>query len=85
MGTAGTGRIWTIDSNANVAYPIGTTLSFINEGSGSAGTVSILVTDDSLVLANNGTTGTRSLVPYGMATAIKIKDTKWIISGAGLS
>ena len=54
-----TARTWTIDSNANVAYPIGTAITFINDTS--AGTLTIAITTDTLVLAGAGTTGSRTL------------------------
>jgi hypothetical protein len=75
-------RTFTIDSNANVAYPIGTTLTFINE---TANVVTIAITSDTLVLAGTGSTGSRSLAQYGMATAVKITSTKWYINGNGLT
>lgn len=78
-----TARIFTIDSNANVAFPIGTTLTFVNEGS--AGVITIAITSDTLVLTGTGTTGSRTLAAHGMATAIKVTSTKWYISGAGLT
>ena len=85
MGTAGTGRTWTIDSNANVEYPVGADITFVNQGSGSAGTVSILVDTDTLTLFPSGTSGTRILAPYGIATALKIEATKWLIAGVGIT
>lgn len=85
MGTAGTGRTWTIASNSNVSYPIGADITFVNEGSGSAGTISIRVTDDTLVRLPAGSSGTHSLAPYGIATALKVGTTKWVIAGVGLS
>ena len=36
-------------------------------------------------LAGVGTTGTRTLAANGIATAIKITNTEWIISGVGIS
>jgi len=75
-------RTFTIDSNANVAYPVGTAITFINETSQ---VVSIAITSDTLTLANSTTTGTRSLAQNGVATAIKVTSTKWIISGSGLT
>jgi hypothetical protein len=84
-GTSGTGRIWTIDSNANVPYPIGADITFVNQGSGSAGTISILVTDDILTLFPSGPAGTRALAPYGIATALKIGETNWLIAGVGIT
>lgn len=75
-------RTFTIDSNANVAYAIGTAITFINETSQ---VVTIAITSDTLVLAGTGTTGSRSLAQYGVATAIKVTSTRWIISGTGLT
>ena len=75
-------RTFTIDSNANVAYAVGTVLTFINMTSQ---VVTIAITSDTLYLAGTGTTGSRSLAQYGMATAIKMTSTTWIISGNGLT
>ena len=74
-------RTFTIDSNANVAYPIGTALTFVNE----INTITIAITSDTLVLAGAGTTGSRTLAASGMATALKVTSTRWIISGTGLT
>jgi hypothetical protein len=76
-------RTWTIDSNANVAYPIGTAITFINDTSG--GIITIAITSDTLVLAGTGSTGSRSLAASGMATAVKMTAVRWIISGAGIT
>ena len=78
-----TPRIWTIDSNASVAYPIGTAITFINDTS--AGTLTIAINTDTLVLAGTGSTGSRTLTANGIATAIKVTATRWIISGTNLS
>lgn len=78
-----TARIWTIPANASVAYPIGTALTFVNDTS--AGTITIAINSDTLVLAGAGTTGSRTLAANGVATAIKITSTRWIISGTGLT
>ena len=75
-------RTYTIDSNANVAYPVGTAITFINM---TANVVSIAITADTMYLSSAGTTGTRALAIYGVATAIKMTTTTWIISGSGLS
>lgn len=77
-----TGRTFTIPANASVAYPLGTVLTFINQDS--AGNVTIAITSDTMRLAGAGTTGSRTLTPNGMATAIKITTTEWIISGVNL-
>jgi hypothetical protein len=74
-------RTFTIDSNANVAYPIGTAITFVNK----INVLSIAITSDTLTWAEDGTTGTRSLASNGIATALKITSTEWLISGTGLS
>jgi hypothetical protein len=78
-----TARTWTIPANASVAYPIGTAVTFVNDTS--AGVITIAITTDTLVLAGAGTTGSRTLAANGVATAIKVTSTRWIISGAGLT
>jgi hypothetical protein len=75
-------RTFTIDSNANVAYEIGTAITFINQTSQ---VVTIAITADTLTLAGSTTTGSRSLAQNGVATAIKVASTSWIISGTGLT
>jgi hypothetical protein len=75
-------RTFTIDSNANVAYALGTVLTFINM---TAAVVTIAITTDTMYLVGTGTTGSRSLAQYGMATAVKMTSTTWIISGSGLT
>lgn len=78
-----TARIWTIPANASVAYPVGTAITFINQAS--AGVVTISITTDTMRLAGAGTTGSRTLAANGMATAVKVTTTEWIISGTGLT
>ena len=75
-------RTFTIDSNANVPYPIGTAITFINMTSQ---VVTIAITTDTMYLSSAGTTGSRSLAIYGSATAIKMTSTTWLISGSGLT
>jgi hypothetical protein len=74
-------RTFTIDSDANVPYPVGTAITFVNE----INTLTIAITSDTLVLAGPGTTGSRTLAAMGMATALKKTTTSWIISGTGLT
>lgn len=71
-------RTFTIDSNANVAFPIGTIIEFINMAAASA---TISITSDTLTLLPAGTTGSRTLAQYGRASAEKITSTSWVISG----
>jgi hypothetical protein len=78
-----TARTFTIDSNANVAFPIGTTITFVNQHSG--GVITIAITSDTMRLAGTGTTGSRTLAADGIATALKVASTEWLISGTGLT
>ena len=75
-------RTYTINSNANVAYPIGTALTFVNM---TAEVITIAITSDTMYLSDAGTTGSRSLAQYGSATALKLTATTWLISGSGLT
>ena len=70
--------IWTIPSNASVMFPVGTTITFVNQ---STNTCQIAINADSLFFAGTGTLGTRTLSAYGLATAIKVTATSWMISG----
>jgi hypothetical protein len=78
-----TARTFTIASNASVAYVVGTALTFVNQNG--AGVLTIAITSDTMRLAGAGTTGSRTLAANGMATALKIASTEWIISGSGLT
>ena len=91
--TAGT-RTITIPGNTTgtspVAFPVGTSIVFVN----AAGTTVTLAmatgTTDTCLLAVLGTSmtggsGSRTLGAYGMATLLKITATSWLIIGNGLS
>ena len=75
-------RIYTIAASNSVAYALGTVLTFINLTSQ---TVTIAINTDTMYLAGSGSTGSRTLAQYGMATAIKLTSNTWLISGSGLS
>lgn len=72
----------TIPSNASQPFPIGATVVIFNN-SGSSQSISI--TSDTLRQAGTTNTGTRTLAGYGLATAIKVDTTLWVITGAGIS
>lgn len=74
-------RTLTIASHAAVPYPLGTAITFINDSSSSI----TIACGDTLVWAGLGTAGSRILAQFGMATAVKISNTRWYIGGAGLS
>jgi len=75
-------RTYTIPANSSVAYPIGTAVTFVNMTSQ---VVTIAINTDTMYLAKDGTTGSRSLAQYGSATALKITSTNWLISGSALT
>lgn len=79
----GSGRTWTIPANASVAFPVGTAVTFVNQNG--AGSISINITSDTMRLAGTGSSGGRTLAANGVATALKIDTTEWIISGTGLT
>jgi hypothetical protein len=76
-----TARTWTIPANGSVAFPIGTTIDFLNDTSG--GVITIAITTDTLVLAGAGTTGSRTLAASGWARAVKMTSTRWMITDMG--
>ena len=80
------GRQFTIPASTSVAYPLGTTITFINLAATAS---TIAITTDTMHLSPVGTTGSRTLAEYGFATAIKVsglnQNSIWIISGDGLT
>ena len=74
-------RTFTIPANSSVAYAVGTVITFVNL----INTVTIAITDDTMYLAGPGTTGSRTLAAYGVASAVKVASTTWVISGNGLT
>jgi len=75
-------RTYTIAANSSVPYANGTILTFVNMTSN---LVTISINTDTLYLTPSGTTGNRTLAQYGMASALKVNNTTWLISGSGLS
>ena len=75
-------RTFTIPAHASVAFPIGTVVTFVNLA---AANLSIAITSDTMNLAADGTTGTRTLAQYGVATVIKLENTNWFIGGNNIS
>jgi hypothetical protein len=75
-------RTYTIANNATVAYALGTTLSFVNMATS---VITISIANDTMYLGGTGATGNRTLAQYGMATAVKLTSTTWLISGTGIT
>jgi hypothetical protein len=78
-----TARTWTIPANSDVAFAVGTVVTFVNQNG--AGVITIAINSDTMRLAGAGTTGSRTLAANGIATAMKLTSTEWIISGTGLT
>jgi hypothetical protein len=74
-------RTFTIPANSSVAFPVGTAITFIN----GINTLTIAITTDTLTLANSTDTGSMELAVNGIATAIKVASTNWLISGVGVA
>ena len=72
-----------IPSSASVFFPLGAVITIINQVS--AGTVTLSCTTDTLVFANDGSTGNRTLAAPALATVIKVDTGQWMISGAGVT
>lgn len=75
-------RTFTIPANGSVPYAVGTVLTFVNLA---AANLTIAITTDTMYLAVLGTTGSRTLAQYGIASAVKIDSTNWLISGNNLT
>lgn len=80
--TSGAATI-TVPLNASVAFPLGTIINVLNDGSASktispAGGVN-------LKWVGSGTSGARTLAVSGLATLIKVASDTWYINGVGLS
>lgn len=78
-----TARTVTIPANAAVPLPVGFSCPIINQNA--AGALTIAITSDTMRLAGAGTTGSRTLAANGIANALKITSTEWLISGTGLT
>ena len=75
-------RTFTIDSNANVPYALGTVIQFINMTSQ---VVTIAITSDTLTWAQGGSSGNRTLAQYGVANCTKIGTTQWLLTGTNVT
>ena len=82
--TDSTARTVIIPDNSVMPFPIGTAINFVNDYN--AGTLTIQTNNDILVISGSGSqANTKNLSPTGYASAVKIANTRWILSGAGLA
>lgn len=75
-------RTFTIAANASVPYPVGTVIQFINMSSSN---VTIAINSDTLYWATGGATGSRTLAQYGIANAVKLTSTTWLLTGSNVT
>lgn len=75
-------RTFTIDSNVNVPYEIGTEITFVNK---SLNIVTIAIASDTLVLDWTWSSWSRTLSQFWKATAFKETATEWSISWTNLA
>ena len=81
--SGGAGETFTIAAEASVPYKIGTFIGFDNDG---GGTLTINIAGaDTLIFADDGTTGARTLASGGMAVAFKNAAGQWKIAGRQLT
>jgi hypothetical protein len=73
---------YTIPANSNVGFTTGTAITIVN---GSANNVTVAITTDTMYLASNGATGSRTISQWGMATAVKVTSNVWVISGSNIT
>lgn len=87
--TISTSTAVVIPVNATVAFPIGTVLTFINNGAAGGVLTFAPQGSDTFILAGTGVSGSRSLSRYGITTATKIAlsgaNSTWYFSGTGIS
>lgn len=83
LHTSATPHTWAIPPHASVAFPPGTPIVLVNEGSGA-----ITISRGSGVVlrkAGSSTDADATLAANGMATLLKTADGVWRISGTGVS
>lgn len=74
----------TIPTNATVAFPLGTILTVVSNAS--SGNLSVSgAAGVTLRLAGATTTGTRSIAPWGYATALQVATNVWLVAGPGVT
>lgn len=80
----GTTNTVTIPANGSVAFPTGSTIVIVNNGSGNT---TLQITSDTLEWFQGGasSTGTRTIATKSVVTLVKVASTTWVLSGSGIS
>lgn len=72
----------TIPANGTVAFPIGTAVTIVNDGTAA----SLTITTDTMLWSPSGsTTSTRTLAQFAEVTILKVAATRWYLTGTGIS
>jgi len=82
--TASSDITLTIPSNANVAFPTGTTFTIVVQGPGNL-TLAEQNEDVNLYLAGNAISGNRIIGSYGEAYLLKVATNTWFVNGIVIS
>lgn len=84
LKTDTTGRTWTVPSNANVAFPIGTVILIMNQKLAGALTINAQA-GVTVNMANSSLTGSRTLPANCKASYTKTDTDEWTAEGNGLA
>ena len=79
--TSASTHTYTIDSNANLALPVGFMFSIENESGG--GNITLAITTDTLRWGSS--TGSRTIAPNGSAVLKKVATAVWRLVGTGIT
>lgn len=74
---------WTIPANATTAFPVGSAVTLVNDGT--ADVTIVAAGGVTIVEAGTGTTGDRTLPQFAMATILKVGTDRWYITGVGVT
>ena len=71
----------TVPVNSSVAFPTGTVISIVNQGTAN---LTIAKGSATLYLSGNATSANRTLTSYGIATLLKVDTDTWFVNGNGV-
>jgi hypothetical protein len=71
----------TIPVNSTVAFPIGTVVSIVNQGTAN---LTVAKGSATLYLGGNTTSASRTITTYGVATLMKVATDTWFVNGTGV-
>ena len=75
---------YTLNTNANVAYPVFSIITVINGSAAGNITIKPVGALPTIRLAGTNLVGSRNLIANGMLTITKVGADEWYISGIGL-